>query len=403
MKQSKYMKLIVTLLAFACFCCSCSTEKGPDAKNRKDRESKITSSAEDKDISDDQIEDSISDTETWVSEPSDNEDVVADTSDGVLNLSLPQPAANSALGTANCSNGGFATGDEQNSYYVTFPSEDRIAIVKEDRASGTKTPIYTTVPKDAPNVDSLNIVGDALYFRENLSEKESFMIVKVNVNDSTFDVIDNGEIDSFSAYGDHLYYADSCNLVRCDLDGQNKTTIYESEHDAVPPRIPYCFIDGKIYFATPAEYEKDGYFFGKLCSMDLDGKNLTEINADVDVCNSEFFMYDGEKLFFVGTTEADGMCIYSCKLDGSDLESGDKGMPRSMNFIAGNYIMATDAEIFLKNDGNGYELIDSGNIRWSRIVLVENDLYYIDDDETKSNLPVMTRISLLGGPKEALV
>lgn len=410
MKQFRYTKLIVAMLAFSFFCCACTNDKDTDStRSKKSSREEISSTLgkEDTDLKNDIIDDTTSDTQTWVSTPSDQADdtTVADPTDDILNLSTPQAPEtdHSTLGTGNISNGGFATGDAENVYYVTFPTEDKITIVKEDRATGTKTPVYTTAPKTSPVVDSLNIVGDTLYFRENQSEKESFIIVKKDLKTEDFEVIDEGEIDSFSVYNGHLYYSDACDLVRSDLDGQNKTVLYDSEGSAVPAKIAYTFVGDQIFFATPAEYDKDGYFFGKLCSMDLDGKGLKEIPVDVDICNSEFFMYDGESLFFYGTTEKDGMCTYSCKLDGSDLTSGDPGLPRSMNFYGGKYIIANDQEIFLKKDSSGYELFDSGHIRWAKIVLIGNDLYYIDYDEAKTDtLPVMTRVSLLGGGSEKL-
>jgi len=431
MKQNTYTKLIAAMLAVSCFCCSCGKDATEDStKAAKNTEAEISSSlsketsnqtthtvgesSSEKTASISGKETPASDKETSgpeketskpaSSDPSEDTSSSDPTGASASPLTSQTPVSdNSALGTGNLSNGGFATGDKQNVYYVTYTSKERITIMKEDRSSKTTTPIYTTVPKNDPAVDDLNIVGDTLYFRENQSETEKHMIVKLDVNDLSFDVLDDGDIDSLTVYKDHLYYADNCNLVSCDLDGKNKTVLYESEHTPVPPKIAYCFMDNKIFFATPGEYDKDGYFFGKLCSMDPDGKNLTQIPVEADVCNSEAFLSDGKLLYFFGNSEKDGLGFYSCKLDGSDLTAGDKSMPRSMNFISGKYIMSTDAELFMKKDSDGYELIDSGNIRWGKIVLIGNDLYYFDyDAKQEDSLPVMTRLSLLGGKSEKL-
>ena len=394
MKQFTYTKWIVAALAISLFCCSCAKDKDGDATTRsKKPTAEITS------------DEPSSDTQTWFSTPSDQSDDLADPDNQVENLSNKenQGCDSGALGTANMSNGGFATGDDQSLYYVTYISKERISIVKEDRSSGTKTPVYTTAPKDEPIVDSLNVVGDTLYFRENQSEKESFILVKLNLKDDSIEVLNDAEIASFTVYKDHLYYAENNDLVRTDLDGKNKTVLYSSEHSVVPSKIAYCFTDNKIFFATTGESEKDGFFFGKLCSMDPDGNNRKEIPIDADVCNSEVFMSDGEMLYFYGNSEKDGMGIYSCRLDGSELTKGDISTPRSMNFIAGRYVMATDAEIFLKKDSTGYELIESGNIRWAKIVIVGNDLYYYNyDAKDENSVPVMTRTSILGGKTENL-
>ena len=403
MKQSAYTKLLVAMIAFSCICCSCA--KDPDstsAKNSEATNTKISSVADEDDPSENTIDESSSDTQTWVSTPSNDSVPVKDPSNpSPDNLRAPS-GDTAALGTGNLCNGGFATGDKKNAYYVTYAG-NRINIMMEDRSSGTKTPIYMTVPKDNPIVDSLNIVGDTLYFRENQDGTERFMLIKLNVVDGTYDMIADGEIDSFSVYKDNLYYAENCNLVKCDLDGQNKKVLYESKHSAVPPKIAYCITDNKIFFGSPCEYDKDGYFFGKLYSMDLDGKNQTEISCGADVCNSELFMSDGEMLYFFGNTEQDGIGFYSCKLDGSGLTAGDKDEPRSMNFVSGKYIMATDAELYMKKDSTGFELIDSGNIRWAKIVLVGDDIYFLEQNaKDPESAPVMKRESMHGGPVETL-
>ena len=406
MKQSAYTKLLVAMIAFSCICCSCA--KDPDstsAKNSEATNAKISSSVDEDEPSENTNDESTSDTQTWYSTPSNDNVPDKDPSD-ISPDNLRTPATpngdTAALGTGNLSNGAFATGDKQNAYYVTYAG-NRVTIMKEDRASGTKTPIYMTVPKDEPIVDSLNIVGDTLYFRENQDGSERFMLVRLNVSDGTFDVLADGEIDSFSVYKENLYYAENCNLVKCDLDGQNKKVLFESEHSAVPAKIAYCITDNRIFFAAPGDYDKDGYFFGKLYSMDLDGQNKSEIACGADVCNSGLFMSDGEMLYFFGNSEKDGMGLYSCKLDGSGLTIGDKDEPRSMNFVAGKYIMATDAELYMKKDSTGWEMIDSGNIRFGKIVLVGDDIYYIDQNTKDPNsTPVMKRESMHGGPVETL-
>ena len=403
MKQNAYTKLIVAMIAISCLCCSCT--KGPANEPGLESEPIESSSIEDEDdLSKITSDESSSDTETWISDSSEDSDVVSP-SDDVLTLTDPQtPSSDTAkLGAANVSNGGFATGDGKFVYYATRPSADRAAVIQEDRATGMTSQVYLSVPKEGPAIDYLCVSGDYLFFRENIDDRESFDLVKVNLTDGNAEVIASGEIASMSIYKDRLYFADHCNLVATDFNGENKEVLYQADHDATPAELAYCFANGKIYFASPADYDKDGYFFGQLYSMDLDGQNQTKIKVNAGVCNSGVFMSDGDSLYFFGESEAEGMGLYTCRLDGSELTALDKDTPRSMNFVSGNYFMATDQELYMKKDASGYQLIDNADYRWANICIVGDDLYYISQDAKDPDaLPVMNRLPIYGGSAEKL-
>ena len=403
MKQNAYTKLIVAMIAISCLCCSCT--KGPANEPGLESEPIESSSIEDEDdLSKITSDESSSDTETWISDSSEDSDVVSP-SDDVLTLTDPQtPSSDTAkLGAANVSNGGFATGDGKFAYYATRPSADRAAVIQEDRASGMTSQVYLSVPKEGPAIDYLCVSGDYLFFRENIDNRESFDLVKVNLTDGNSEVIASGEIASISIFKDRLYFAESCNLVSVDFDGKNKEVLYQADHDATPAELAYCFANGKIYFASPADYDKDGYFFGQLYCMDLDGQNQTKIKVKANVCNSGVFMTDGDSLYFFGESEAEGMGLYTCRLDGSELTALDKDTPRSMNFVSGNYFMATGSELYMKKDASGYQLIDNADYRWANICIVGDDLYYISQDAKDPDaLPVMNRLPIYGGGAEKL-
>ena len=405
MKQNAYIKLIVAMLAISCLCSACT--RGPAEDPGVDNEVIETSSRdEDNDLSKITTEESSSDTDTWVSDSSEETEEVApsDDDDGQDTVTPQTPSADTGkLGAANVSNGAFATGDGKYVYYTTYPSADRAAVVQEDRSTGTSGQVYLTVPKTNAAIDYLCVSGEYLFFRESLEDRESYDIVKVSLTDGDFEVIASGEIDSLSLYKDHLYFSDSCSLVSVDLNGQNKEVLYKSEHDATPAKIAYCFSGGKIFFGAPGEYDQEGYFFGKLYSMDLDGSNQTKISVKADVCNNGVFMTDGDSLYFFGNSENDGIGLYSCRLDGSELTAMDKDMPRSMNFISGKYFMATGNELYMKKDASGYQLVDNADYRWAKICIVGDDIYYISQDPRDPDaLPVMHRLPITGGGAEEL-
>ena len=137
--------------------------------------------------------------------------------------------------------------------------------------------------------------------------------------------------------------------------------------------------------------------------MDLDGSNQTKISVKADVCNNGVFMTDGDSLYFFGNSESEGIGLYSCRLDGSELTAMDKDMPRSMNFISGKYFMATGDELYMKKDASGYQLIDNADYRWAKICIVGDDIYYISQDPRDPDaLPVMHRLPINGGGAEEL-
>lgn len=403
MKQNAYTKLIVTMIAISCLCCACT--RGP--AEAQDLESEVieSSTLDDEDnLSKITTEESVSDTETWLSESSEETDAIVSSDDAQDPATPLTPSSdNGKLGAANVSNGAFATGDGKYAYYTTQPSADRAAIVQEDRTTGTSGQVYLTVPKTNPAIDYLCVSGDNLFFRESLEDRESYDIVKVNLIDGNFEVIASGEIDSLSLFKDRLYFSESCSLVSVDLNGENKEVLYKSGNDATPAKIAYCFSGGKIFFGAPGEYDKEGYFFGKLYSMDLDGSNQTKISVKADVCNNGVFMTDGDSLYFFGNSESDGVGLYTCRLDGSELTPMEKDMPRSMNFISGKYFMATNQELYMKKDASGYQLIDSAEYRWAKICIVGDDIYYISQDPRDPDaLPQMHRLPINGGGAEEL-
>lgn len=414
MKQSAYTKLLVALIAFSCLCCSCVKGTSEETKkNNETTDSEISSSFTEEDT-DSKIDESSSDTQTWVSTPEETSEIVKPSSDdkdvkGIPSDNPAQPSnpnnpvtISDTLGTGNLTNGGFATGDKNYNYYVTHPSKERTAVVQEDKVSGATSQVYLTVPKTEPNVDYLCVSGDNLFLRENQDGRETFMIVKVDLKDGNFEVIDNGEISMLTIYGNNLYYCKGDALVSTDLNGENEKKLFESDHSAMPAKIAYCIMNSKIYFAEPAEFAKGGMFFGKLFSMDLDGSNKTAIPADVDVCNSELFMSDGELLYFYGNTAKEGMAYHSCKLDGSELTLIDKSNLVSMNFADGKHFKASEDELYVKKDSAGYNLEYNGNIRWAKIVIVGEDIYFIEKDSSDPEKLVTKRISINGGKETVL-
>ncbi|MBR5975015.1 MAG: DUF5050 domain-containing protein [Clostridiales bacterium] len=442
MKKIEYRKSLVMLVALACLCTACG-EDNETTKGKKDKaaDADISVTVEDSDDgeegsgeddngestdgengggaagngatsgSDDPASDPSTDHVTEVIDDPDAQEDPSDPSakkDPSDNQSDPSGSATvpatepSYLGAGNLANGGFATGDGKCNYYVIHPEDGVLAIVKETRATGSRVEIYRTSYKPGVVLDSLTLSGDALYFRENALDGEIFGIQKMDLSSGELECVTDGEISGITVCGDSLYFCRGSALVKCDLDGFNERVLFESNHSAMTAKVAFCISGGRIYFADPANFATGGMFFGRLCSMDLDGKDHAEIPAEVDACNDEIFFSDGERLFFYGNTDSDGSGYYSCKLDGSDLQLTAKASPTSRNISEDVDVVATPDELYVDKDGNGHELLYNGNIRMGRIVIVGDEIYFMGPDDTNRSTNVTKRIKIDGSDEAVL-
>ena len=396
MKRRVYQKTLVTLIAFCCMCSACTGEPSPEHSSEK-TDTEITTSLDDEEDEDNTSSESIKDGEPTITEKPESEPEIVSTPSDPQQDEITSPAR---LGAGNITNGGFATGDDKYVYYVTHGSSDRRSIVRENRSTHETDFIYTTVPKDNPVIDCLNLADGKLIFRENQSEAGTYAIYSLDLNGTTdYEVLADADIANVTLYGGRLYFSKDGSLVSTDLSGKDEKTLFTSEHSSITAKVAFSIANDTIYFSDPANFATGGMFFGKLYSMDLDGNNQTEIPAGVEVCNDDIFFTDGKALYFFGNTESDGSGYYTCNLDGTGLDMTAKAAPTAKN-ICGKYEVVCDAhEMYVDKDGRGHELMHNEEMASAKIVLVGDDIYYLGKEGNKT---VTKRIAISGANETLL-
>lgn len=399
MKRNAYNTTLLALVAFCCLCSACTGDPSQATNSETETtEASITIEDEDEIITPDFSDESSGDILPSVEPTTSDADVLP--SDVVPSDPLQDPVTASVkLGSGNLANGGFATGDEKYVYFVSHGSSDRLSIFREDRATGEKTQIYQTVPKENVILDSLNLSGNTLIFRENQSESGTFAIYSLDLSSMEPSLIADADISNVTVYNGNLFYSKDGSLVRSDLDGKNEKALFTSEHSATTAKIAFSIADDKIYFADPENFANGGMFFGKIYSMDLDGNNKTEIPADVEACNEDIFFTDGKVLFFFGNTESDGSGFYTCNVDGSGLDMAAKAAPTARNICGKNTVTCDSHEVYVDKDGNGAELLFNEDMDSAGIVLIGDDIYFLGKEDGKT---VTKRISISGANETVL-
>ncbi len=233
------------------------------------------------------------------------------------------------LGAGNLANGGYVTGDERYTYYILRVSFESDKLIREDAATGETEELF-----NARGIDKLNLTEDALYFRMSTKPEEGkysfvYTIMRYSLADGKIESVFQAEPEDYLAYltvyEKHIYFVDSknCEVLRCDLDGGNKTVLFKGTTGC--PRF-YIWGD-RIYYLDP-DYRNIspawGNAYSGLYAMELDGSNKVELISRTIV--NELLFSDGEWLYFTGMGESrseDIMEFLRCRLDGSELTSLD--------------------------------------------------------------------------------
>ena len=401
MKRNAYNTTLLALVAFCCLCSACTGDPSPATESEKETtEASITIEDEDDIISESSSDESDNNALPSVEDPTDAMidpavDVTPSDADPLQNP-MTDP---SKLGSGNIANGGFATADEKYVYFVAHTSSERYSIYREDKATGEKTQVYQTVPKDSPSIDCLNVVDNTLIFRENQSESRTYAIYSLDLSTMEPSMIDDADIANVTVSGKSIFYSKNGTLVSCDLHGENAKTLVEFDHSAMTAKVAFTIANDKIYYADQKNFANGGMYFGKIFSMDLDGNNKTELSADVDACNDEIFFTDGKALFFYGNTESDGSGYYTCNLDGSGLEMTAKAVPTSVNVCGKCKVVCDSHEVYVDKDGTGSQLLFNEDMESSNIVLIGDDIYFLGKEDGKT---VTKRISISGANETVL-
>lgn len=275
-----------------------------------------------------------------------------------------------ALGAGNISNHGFATGNSLYSFYVTHPSSDKEVLTREENASGEKKELYT-----ASSIDYLNLNGETLYFRDGRNA-----ISKLNITDGSCEKIYEGEVTNLTLCGNYLYFSENSSIVRSGLDGSNKEVLFEEQHSSMPADVAFCIANDKIFFSAPTDFANGGFFFGKVYSMDLDGKNQTDFPSGVIACNGEMFFSDGKCLYFYGSSEDQSVTGFlRINLDGSDLRHVNRNSPTSVNITDGKeYLGVSEGLNLLDADLTPTPILTESIGASARFVIVGDNIYYMN-------------------------
>ena len=410
MKQFGYRNWIVAALALSLMCSGCTkaAETGAPAKQIKSDINNTSLWIDENDVSDTSlnkpsddkdayldidVDEIIAASESEAEKEKESEKDDPDTSDDPVTSQIN-------LGAANITNGGFATGDSQYSYYVAHPDKETLSIMKEHRPTGQTEMIYTSPESENPLVDCLNLAGNALFFRQRVPGSDEYTIEKITVSGEDQKTIAQGHISNVTSYGDYLFYSKDGDILRSDLDGGNEKELFVSDQSSMDGNPAFCITNDRVYFADPTNFAKGGMYFGWLISMDLDGGTFYDMGTPVEVCNKELFFSDGESLYFYGKTKDDGAAYYKCNLDGTGLELDRKASPCSRNYVDGNDFVADTYELYRQNGPDGYVLIYSGFMDMGKTCIVGDEIYFMDTDATKYESGTVTKRINLNSPKE---
>ena len=364
-------RIIVALIALCCLGAGCKKAEETTKQTSKASETEATTIPTTEETTTIPTTDETTTEETSSEATEQSTEAETTASEEETTAATKAPVADTiSLGAGNITNHGFATGNSLYSFYVTHPSSDQEALTQEENASGEKKKLYT-----ASSIDYLNLQGDALYFRDGRNA-----ISKLNVADGSCEKIYEGEITNLTVYGEYLYFSENSSLVRCGLDGSNKEVLFEEQHSSMPADVAFCITNDKIYFSDPTDFANGGFFFGKVYSMDLDGKNQTDFPSGVIACNGEMFFSDGKCLYFYGTSEDQSVSGYlRINLDGSDLRHVNRNSPTSINTAEGKeYLSVSEGLNLLDADLTPTQILKDSIGDSAHFVIVGENIYYMN-------------------------
>lgn len=276
-----------------------------------------------------------------------------------------------SLGYGNLANGGFATGDSQYAYYVTWSGSRFKSLIREDLETRETTSLMS-----AGLIGGLNLVDGTLYFQApyalmRVQEGSDFAEKIYSCDKGVFDV---------TYYDGRLYFGAGTDLVSCDLDGGDLQVLFRGSGYG----IPFCIVSDKIYFSDPVEWAHGGLYYGKLSVMDLDGSNKADLSSKHSVL-CEYLFSDGEWLYFLGTGNSATGEFLRCRLDGSGLSSLYIYTGPSFNCDGTRIYASLSDGLYRLNDSLSWELVCSG--RYDELCIVGDKLYYYESTKLyRSNL-----------------
>ena len=296
--------LLVMALASGLALCAGCKKKSNDTEKGKDWEAEASAES----VSSEGTEKETAGSQKKTSETTAATTVDLNYSDYEINMAKPPVATNpdgslknppqpERLGYGNFCNGAIATGNSKYQYYVVHPDKHLICIEMESLSTGQCYFIYSAEPEKGNDheLDMLTLYDKYLYFREDQTK-----IKRIDLTDYSVEDVVEGNITRMIPYEDSLYLGQDSSIVKCDPDGSNPKVLYSAQNKNQDVEISFCVSEDKILFSDPKEEKDDGLLYGKIYSMDLNGKNKTEILPEATASNDKVFFSDGKNLYFFG-------------------------------------------------------------------------------------------------------
>ncbi|MBN2853194.1 MAG: DUF5050 domain-containing protein [Clostridia bacterium] len=211
----------------------------------------------------------------------------------------------------NIINGQFFFDDGKYQYFSSHDQYDKAHIYMVDKKSGNTTTIFNGFGW------SLVVRDNYLYFSGNEGDTidGSYNLYKMNLDDLSYEVINDSYCYGMSFYNDWLYYitvdsSSNYRYERINVETGKKETVVETGGLVV---VVY---DKKLYYLDPA---------GMITRADLDGSNPETV---VDEACNYFIIGNGKIVYIVGYTE-----IKSCDTDGKNINSIKASYDKSIGSV----------------------------------------------------------------------
>ena len=274
----------------------------------------------------------------------------------------------SILGSGNASNGGFATGNGKLTFYVSTNQFGESTLWMEEDSSGNIKRIRDSVC----TIDSLNLAGNSLFFRSvepsqigyDISiwqysiEQDATKLVYISHSEN------QDELSYLTVWDDSLYFSERFKVLKCDLDGNNKTILYDSDSKYRGIScIPICVSSKKVFFVNPENFATGGSYYGEVYSMNHDGSDIVGLGVKSD-SESNFFT-DGTWLYYMSSR---------CKLDGSVVETL-YDYSAKINSLNDDVYVSTSEGIQMLGKNESSPIKTSGST-FEGFVIVANRIFY---------------------------
>lgn len=271
----------------------------------------------------------------------------------------------------NLENGGLVAKFDDGIFYILEtggkePSNQQHTLYCLNNATGKSVEIAS-----AYYMDSINVVGNYVYYRYGNKNDSNSYLCKMNVDGTGKTNIISDWFYSPVVIDDWVYFSQPGSISRCKTDGSSKQNIVTYNDNAI---TAFCIVGDQLYYVEPIQFATGGFYHGPIHKINLDGSSDTVIVKDF--VSNERLMSNGELLFFDDSTTK------YMDLDGNQIKE-----------VTGYFVLNLNADkenIYLNHEGL-YSIDLSSNksttivsdVSPNSIFIVDDWIYYFDTDYTK--------------------